>query len=118
MDLIQLAETVVRDAWECAPPHRVDRPELVRALACVFAMSGWDPDCPKLVGYEVGEPGNVGVQLLSGSHRWEAARLAGIKIPMVIFPYEIVLKAFGDVDLWRELMAAGDSEGKVSFCVS
>lgn len=90
---------------ECLPPHRVTRPEHRDALALAFVRDGWDPNEPALVGYRLltGQ-----VQLLSGSHRWDAARLANISIPVVIYKREDVDDAWGNVRRWFEIMRSGD----------
>ena len=92
---------------ECEPPHRVDRQEQVDVLAEQFARFGWDTTKPKLVGYLYNDGDDTRIQLLSGSHRWEAARQAHIQMPVVLHNYEDVLEAFGDLEKWSMLMASG-----------
>lgn len=87
----------------CAPPHRVARPEQVEGLAREFRARGWDPGAPTLVGYEL----DGAVQLLSGSHRWAAAELAGLAlIPVVVRGLRRVQVSWGDLIAWAEVMRA------------
>ena len=70
---------------DCDPPHALDlTAEHTRDAVKVawleeqFARDGFDPKMPALVGY----PLNGRVQLLSGTHRHEAARRASIRLPV------------------------------------
>lgn len=74
-------------------------------LANKFIISGWGDKQDALVGYPYpGERSNK-IQLLSGTHRWGAALLAGLsRIPVIVKPIEDVKDAFGDLDKWREIM--------------
>jgi hypothetical protein len=84
------------------PPHRVTHPDHLKALTRAL-RGGWDPSEPVLVGYNDGKV----IQLLSGSHRFEAARAAGFShIPVVIHPYVDVMNAWGDLSKWWTLMDA------------
>lgn len=104
---------------ECDPPHGVSHPDHAIELANQFAASGWDPSCPALVGY----PWQGRIQLLSGSHRWIAAGIAGIQIPVVIVPFKHVDRCWGDLRAWATLMRMGDpgptprSSAPASSCV-
>jgi ParB-like chromosome segregation protein Spo0J len=91
----------------CLPPHRISHPDKVIDLANDFLRSGWDVRRSILVGYHVGSWSTI--QLLSGSHRYEAAKLAGLTmIPVTIYSVEVVWKAWGNVEEWNKLM-----EGKL-----
>lgn len=92
------------DPQACDPPHGVTHPDKEVDLAREFHVRGWHPDHPALVGYELGRR----VQLLSGSHRWAAAKMAGIKIPVVVHPEATIVRAYGDLDAWKTLMHSGD----------
>jgi ParB-like chromosome segregation protein Spo0J len=89
---------------DCYPPHKVSRPDQVIDLANSFLERGWDG--PKLVGYPLGDK----IQLLSGSHRYEAAKLVGIDLPVVVVPYEVIGEIWG-MDEWSKLMKLGEKEG-------
>lgn len=84
----------------CDPPHAVGRPEQVRRLFLDFLKRGWDIEKGALVGYPLGDR----IQLLSGSHRWAAAKMARIRIPVVIRHPEEVWAAWGDLEKWGRLM--------------
>jgi hypothetical protein len=86
----------------CLPPHRVARENDVIALANDFVRYGWNPEKPALIGYLDND-----VQLLTGSHRWAAARLAELpRIPVVIYLYHECYEAFGDLERWLRLLQA------------
>ena len=93
---------------ECEPPHGAVRGSQVDMLAEQFARFGWDPTKPKLVGYVYNDGDSTRIQLLSGSHRWEAARQAHIQMPVVLHNYEDVLAAFGNLEKWSATMRSGD----------
>lgn len=61
---------------DCIPPHRVARPEQVEVLASEFIKNGWGSGYPALVGYLDMNYRGSKVQLLSGSHRWAASKIA------------------------------------------
>lgn len=71
---------------DCVPPHSLDltpgsRDSLkVERLTEAFRLNGFDPKEPALVGY----PLNGKIQLLTGTHRHEAAQQAGIFLPVRI----------------------------------
>ena len=92
---------------ECMPPHSAKREEVVVSLANYFYNKGWGRGFPALLGY----PWEGKIQLLSGSHRWAAAKMAGLeKVPVLVYPYETIDKAWGHSELWRELMKSGDQK--------
>lgn len=86
------------------PPHAVSHPDHVIELANLFHTQGWDRTKPALIGY----PWQTTIQLLSGSHRWIAAGMAGILIPCVVVPYQEVEECWGDLPRWSRLMRSGD----------
>ncbi len=69
---------------DCDAPHGLDlepgsRDSMkVEGLTEAFARDGFDRTMPALVGY----PLNGRVQLASGTHRHEAAKRAGIRLPV------------------------------------
>ena len=89
----------------CKPPHKVTHPEKLEQLIVDFQLFGWMDSHPHLVGYRVLHT----IQLLSGSHRWAAARVVGIDIPVVVVPHQQVWDAWGDVGKWKTLMQLGDT---------
>jgi ParB-like nuclease domain len=93
------------DPLDCDPPHGLDLDEphhyeKVNALIAAFDSAGFDRSKSALVGY----PLDGRVQLLSGTHRREAAIRAGIKIPVTMWLRSDVERAWGDLDKWRELI--------------
>ena len=86
---------------DCDPPHGVSHPDKVIDLANQFVESGWNTKHPRLIAY----PFEKRLQLLSGSHRWIAARLAHIQIPVVVSHRTV--QALWGTDGWKTLMKAG-----------
>lgn len=91
------------DPWLCELPHRITQPGKVRFLCSMFRAYGWDLSKHALVGYLW----NDKIQLLDGTHRAAAARLAKIDIPIVIFDGAYVETLWGRSG-WLDLMKAGD----------
>jgi ParB-like chromosome segregation protein Spo0J len=91
-------EAFYPDCWVLMPPHKVTKPEQVLALAEDMKQNGWQG--APLIGY----PFYNRIQLLSGTHRHAAAQLAGIYIPVLIRDYEDVCAAYGNIELWQQLM--------------
>lgn len=91
----------------CIPPHKVTHPDKVDSLAKDFEDYGWWG--PALIGYFTYDKPSEGyaLQLLSGSHRWAAALLVGVKIPVIIKSEGEVEAAWGHLDKWKALMATG-----------
>lgn len=83
----------------CMPPHRVTHDDKLEILYGEFVESGWDASKPDLLGY----PFNGKVQLISGSHRWAAADLAEIDIPVNLMTYEHVQSIWG-TDAWVTML--------------
>ncbi len=91
---------VLADPWDCVPPHTLDLGwnhdrEKVEALVAAFTLAGFDEQEPALVGY----PRDGRIQLLTGTHRCEAARRAGIKLPVTLWLRSDVEATWG-TDLW------------------
>lgn len=88
------------------PPHSIARPNQVVDLANEFIKNGWDKNKPRLLAY----PFKNRLQLLSGTHRLAASKLAGLNlIPVVIVSYDTVNKVWG-TEKWKELMKLGETD--------
>jgi hypothetical protein len=87
---------------DCDPPHAVKDFDNFERLAEQFLKKegGWDLDKPVLIGY----PLNGRIQLLSGSHRWAAAKVAGIKIPVLVRQRSVIEEFFGNLEEWAKIM--------------
>ena len=106
--------TVVTSEWagtlevlapeSCVPPHRVTHEEKREELRAAFLEGGYSATEPRLVGYRTGGV----VQLLTGSHRWAAARVTGTVLPVVVFPEGVVRHAWGNLPEWTRILVAGD----------
>lgn len=111
-------KTFVSPVWlstrNTLPPHGIARVDQVADLTESFRRFGWDSHEPRLVGYMLPDRHSFKVQLLSGSHRWAAACRAGIRIPVVIVPYDWIEKAWGDLESWKEIMRAGDVDSRLA----
>lgn len=81
------------------PPHRVTHPEHADALTADMARVGWRMGAPACLGYDL----NGRVQLISGSHRWEACRRLGRLMPVVVMPYAEVAALWG-TDAWVSMV--------------
>lgn len=93
--------TILVSPDECDPPHKISHEDKYIELANEFVENGWGSSYPPLVGYEF--CGRI--QLLTGSHRWAAAKLAGIQIPIKILSYNQVQAANGDLLEWERILA-------------
>jgi len=97
---------ILLDPSDCDPPHSLDLSlgsrdsQKVELLAEAFAAHGFDPSMPALVGY----PKDGRVQLLSGTHRHEAARRAEIPLPVTLYLRSYVEAAWGTPG-WERLIA-------------
>lgn len=85
---------------DCDPPHTLDMSsehdaKKVEQLLAAFIADGFNKDYPALVGY----PLNGRIQLLSGTHRQFAAKLAGIQLPVTLWLRSDVEETWG-TDLW------------------
>lgn len=87
----------------CNPPHRVTHPEKLRDLYEQFNLKGWDITKPPLLGYS-----DKKIQLISGSHRHAAAKLADIRIPVIIYPMKRILKIWGTEE-WLHVLSSANS---------
>lgn len=79
-------------------PHRITYPERVEELIIAMKQDGWQG--PPLIGYKLEDK----VQLLSGTHRYAAAIRAEIMIPVLLWPFEQVWNAWGDLKQWKIIM--------------
>ena len=52
----------------------------------------------------MGYPNNGRVQLLSGTHRHEAAKRTGIRLPIMLWLRSSVEKCWGELEHWLKLM--------------
>lgn len=90
---------------DCDPPHGLDltpgsRDSLkVEMLEEAFRTQGFDPKKPALVGYPI----DGRIQLLSGTHRHEAARRADIFLPVTLKLRSVVEGSWG-TDRWNSLI--------------
>lgn len=90
---------------DCISPHGLDLSpgsrdsSKVEMLTEAFARDGFDMDEPALVGY----PCDGKIQLLSGTHRHEAARRSGIQLPVTMHLRSIVEAAWRTSD-WDKLI--------------
>ena len=88
------------------PPHDLNlghgSSDLDRCLALyqTFRVSGFDRSQPALVAY----PCNRRIQLLSGTHRHQAALWAGLRLPVVFWLRSSIEEAFGNLDKWLHVM--------------
>lgn len=96
------------DHTDCEPPHSLDltpgsRDSLkVERLTEAFARHGFDPNEPVLVGY----PLDGRIQLLTGTHRHEAAKRAGIRLPVRLILRSVWSAGWGTpeaIDLARDI---------------
>lgn len=72
------------DPMLCDPPHRITHHDKMCDLAYLFRIGGWDPEQPALIGYRNGER----IQLVSGTHRWNAAVGVLKRIPVLMIDAE------------------------------
>lgn len=92
------------DPDDCDPPHSLDMNwphdyEKVKYLIDFFRKEGFDTKKACLVGY----PLNGRIQLLSGTHRHMAAKIAGVKIPVSLWLRDDVMRRWG-TDEWLRLI--------------
>lgn len=93
------------DPSDCDPPHGLDLTngsrdsQKVGELEEAFRKNGFDKTKSALVGY----PLNGRVQLASGTHRHEAARRAGILLPVNMQLRSIIEAAWG-TPAWMEVI--------------
>lgn len=94
------------DPADCDPPHGLDlqsnsdSERVNQILADFLARGGFDTSKPALIAYPLAKR----IQLLSGTHRLEAARRAGIKLPVVFWLCSDVQAAWGQLEVWQEIM--------------
>ncbi len=93
------------NAEDCDPPHGLDMSSdhdalKVELFTATFAKYGFDKNFPALVGY----PLDGRIQLLSGTHRHMAAKLAGIKLPVTLWLRSDIEARWG-TELWDQTIA-------------
>lgn len=105
MNTRKAKQYILLDPKECVPPHKLDltpgsRDSIkVEYLANQFRQDGFGKKYSALVGY----PLNGSIQLLSGTHRHEAAIRTGIKLPVSLYPRAYV-EAYWGTDKWKDLI--------------
>jgi len=87
------------------PPHGLDLvhgSDLHRCLSLfeAFQTAGFDRTRPALVAY----PLHGRIQLLSGTHRLQAAVWADMALPVVFWLRSSIEAAFGNLDQWFTVM--------------
>jgi hypothetical protein len=102
--------TLWLDTADCDPPHGYHEPKVQR-LVEALGFVGFDPRAPALVGY----PLDGRVQLLSGTHRHEACRRLGLRVPVQLRLRSDVERAWGDVSVWEKIMEAEPAGEEVSI---
>lgn len=94
------------DPSDCDPPHGLELDvaghdlNKVLVLEELFKRFGFNKSMPALVGYAL----NGRIQLLSGTHRHEAAKRAGINIPVTLWLGSDVEKSWGELQEWAKVM--------------
>lgn len=83
------------------PPHRVTHIQRLEWMVGDMLKGGWRSGKQALLGYSM--PGERH-QLISGSHRWHAAMLAGIQIPVLLMDYHEMYSIWG-TDNWLQFIA-------------
>jgi len=91
---------------DCLPPHGLDMEwdhdrVKVEELTRLFQEHGFDKNKPALIGY----PLNGKIQLLSGTHRHEAAKRAGILLPITPWLRSNIEGSWGQLEAWKKVMA-------------
>lgn len=88
------------DVKDCIPPHSVKDFKKVERFIKIFENEGFNKNEPCLIGY----PWEGKIQLLSGSHRYKAAEIVGLQLPVVLWLRSDVEKSWGDINSWKEIM--------------
>lgn len=90
---------------DCIPPHGLDLvsntrdTHKVEMLESAFKSKGFDMNMPALVGY----PKDGKIQLLSGTHRHEAAKRTDILLPVHIILSSVVEATWG-TEMWNDVI--------------
>lgn len=91
---------------DCDPPHGLNLSpgsrdsEKVQGLADAFVdKDGFDEDYPALVGY----PLDGRIQLVSGTHRHEAAKRTGFYLPVTLF-LRSYIEAYWGTKRWLNVL--------------
>lgn len=93
------------DPNDCDPPHGLNLTtahdaDKVAMLAEAFESTGYDKRQSALIGY----PKDGRIQLLSGTHRHEAAKRTNTKVPVVLWLRSSIEEAWGELDDWMRVM--------------
>lgn len=93
------------DPQDCDPPHGLDLSsehdwQKCKMLAEAFMEKGFDFSKSALVGY----PYNGRIQLLSGTHRHQAALWTGTKLPVTPWLRSDVEMSWGLLEKWLRVM--------------
>jgi len=83
---------------DCDPPHGLDMSskhdfDKVAELTTAFLSNGFDKSKSVLIGY----PREGRIQLLSGTHRHEAAKRSGVLLPVALWLRSDIENAWGRV---------------------
>ena len=97
---LNISKITYLNAADCFPPHRVTHINKFEELTNEFKEYGWSKNHPPLIGYFTIE---YGYQLISGSHRYAAAKKANIKIPVLLQSYAYIKLIWGS-DSWANLL--------------
>lgn len=90
---------------DCCPPHGLDLSPgssdsiKVNHLASAFLENGFNQNFPALIGYPLGGR----IQLVSGTHRHEAAKRANIKLPVTLF-LRSYIEAYWGTEKWLDIL--------------
>ncbi len=85
------------------PPHGLTHPDKLEQLISEFEVSGFNSAKSVLTGYYWKEENKV--QLISGSHRWLAARYTQVDLPVKVYPFDYIQTIWG-TDEWIQLLHA------------
>lgn len=90
---------------DCYPPHGLDLKSIhdgdkVNWLEYEFKTNGFDKSKSALIGYPLDDK----IQLLSGTHRHEAAKRIDIELPIVLWLRSDVEKSWGIIEKWIRVM--------------
>lgn len=77
----------------CLPPHRITHPEKLVEIKENMLANGWRLGAPILLGYWDEEERKV--QLVSGSHRWAAAKELDVRIPIEVISRKKAYELWG-----------------------
>jgi hypothetical protein len=103
-DAFMIEWLIPNQCWPALTPTNQKR---VDELTEAMMNEGWG-NHEALVGYHTYDGTQWKIQLLVGSHRWEAALRAKIRIPVVVVPETTIERAWGaDLALWATILNMG-----------